>query len=67
MTMVLDPKKPLSCSAGFEGGTLTFMPPELLMPSLFGVKNPIPTPEGDIYAFGLVIIQVRDRYHGRRL
>ena len=36
------------------------------MPSLFGVKNPIHTPEGDIYTFGLVIFQVRDRYHGRR-
>ena len=66
MTVVQDPRKPLSCSADFEGGTLAFMPPELLIPSLFDVKNPTPTPEGDIYAFGLVIFQVRDKYYGRQ-
>jgi len=58
MTMVLDPNKPMSCSAQLEGGTITFMSPELLVPSVFGVKNPFPTPEADIYAFGLVILQV---------
>ena len=58
MTMVLDPNKPMSCSMQLEGGTITFMSPELLVPSMFGIKNPIPTPEADIYAFGLVILQV---------
>ena len=64
MTMVFDPHKPMSCSVQLEGGTLTFMPPELLMPSLFGVKNPTPTPEADIYAFGLVTFQVCEEHGG---
>ena len=54
----------MSCSAQLEGGTLSFMSPELLMPSVFGLKDQIPTPEADIYAFGLVILQVCDKYHG---
>ena len=58
MTMVLDSNKPMSCSAQLEGGTITFMSPELLLPSMFGIKNSIPNPEADIYAFGLVIFQV---------
>ena len=58
MTMVLDSNKPMSCSAQLEGGTLNFMSPELLVPSMFGIKNSIPNPEADIYAFGLVILQV---------
>jgi hypothetical protein len=58
MAMVLDPKQPMSCSAQLEGGTTTFMSPELLVPSMFGVKSSVPTPEADIYAFGLVIFQV---------
>ena len=67
MTMVLDPNRPMSCSAQFEGGTLSFMPPELLVPSMFGVDNPIPTPEADIYAFGLVISQVCEGHGGSML
>ena len=58
MTMVLDPVYPLSCSAQLEGGTLMFMSPELLMPTVFDMKDGVPTPEADIYAFGLVIFQV---------
>ncbi|KAF9789243.1 kinase-like domain-containing protein [Thelephora terrestris] len=58
MTMVLDPQKPMSCSATLEGGTTTFMPPEILMPSVYGLDNAIPTQKGDIYALGLVVFQV---------
>jgi hypothetical protein len=58
MTMVSDPKQPMSCSAQLEGGTMMFMSPELLVPSKFGMKDSVPTPEADIYAFGLVIFQV---------
>jgi hypothetical protein len=58
MTTVLDPDQPMSCSAQLEGGTMTFMSPELLQPSKFGRSDSVPTPEGDIYAFGLVIFQV---------
>jgi serine/threonine protein kinase len=57
-TMVLDPQNPMSSSLTLEGGTMTFMAPELLAPSKYGFKNAVPTQEGDIYAFGLVILQV---------
>ena len=67
MTVVLDPVQPMSCSAQLEGGTLTFMSPELLMPSMFGMKDSLPTPEGDIYAFGLVTFQVCEQDLGYRL
>ena len=66
MTMVLDPVQPLSCSAQLEGGTMTFMSPELLVPSKFGMKDSVPTPEGDIYAFGLVTFQVCEQDLGYR-
>ena len=58
MTTVLDPGQPLSCSARLEGGTMAFLSPELWMPSKFGMNDPVPRPESDIYAFGLVIFQV---------
>lgn len=61
MTMVLDPDHPMSCSAQLEGGTMMFMSPELLAPQKFGVKNSIPTPQSDVYAFGLLIFQVRKK------
>jgi hypothetical protein len=64
MTMVLDPEQPISCSAQLEGGTMMFMSPELLIPSRFGLKDSVPMPEGDIYAFGLVIFQVCEQDHG---
>ena len=57
-TMVLDPQNPMSSSLKLEGGTMTFMAPELLAPSKYGLNGAIPTREGDIYAFGLVILQV---------
>ena len=66
MTLILDPAHPISCSANLEGGTMTFMSPELLVPSKFGIENAIPTPEGDIYAFSLVTFQVREQDTGYR-
>lgn len=59
MTMILDPDHPVSCSVRLEGGTTTFMAPELLMPSKFDANDSLPTTEADIYAFGIVIFQVR--------
>ena len=35
-----------------------FMPPELLVPSKFGMPDSMPTTEADVYAFGFVIFQV---------
>jgi len=64
MTMVLDPDHPMSCSTELEGGTMRFMPPELLGPEKFGMKNSKPTTQGDIYAFGLVIFQVCEEVVG---
>ena len=61
MNMVLDPDQPVAYSAQLEGGTTTFMSPELLAPQRFGMTVSTPTPEADIYAFGLVIFQVRER------
>ena len=46
---------------------MIFMSPELLVPSKFGMKNSIPTPEADIYAFGLVVFQVREPRRNYRL
>ena len=66
MTMVLDPDHPMSCSAQLEGGTLMFMSPELLAPQNFGMKHSIPTPQSDVYAFGLVIFQVRGNDYGHK-
>jgi len=67
MTMVLDPNHPMSCSAQLEGGTMTFMAPELVAPTKFGLKESTPTRQADIYAFGLVIFQVYEEDHGCRL
>ena len=57
-TMALDLQDPMSSSLELEGGTMAFSAPELLDPSKFGLKNAVPTQEGDIYAFSLVILQV---------
>ena len=67
MTIVLDPGQLMSCCASLEGGTLTFMSPELLLPSKFGMKDSIPTPEADIYAFGLVTFQAHEQDFDCRL
>jgi serine/threonine protein kinase len=64
MTMVLDPSGRMSCSAQLEGGTVIFMSPELLVPGKFGITGLGPTPEADIYAFGLVIYQVCEQDRG---
>ena len=64
MTMVLDPKQPLSCSAQLEGGTTKFMAPELLVPSKYGSTDSAPTQKSDVYAFGLVIYHVRNQDRG---
>ena len=58
ITMAFDSVQPMSWSMQFEGGTTTFISPELLAPSRFGKRESVPTPEADIYAFGMVIFQV---------
>ena len=56
--MVLDPELSMSAHAMAEGGTFSFMAPELLAPAKFGLETSIPTREADIFAFGLFVIQV---------
>jgi len=66
MTAVLDPDQRMACSAQLEGGMVTFMSPELLVPEMYGMTTARPSPQADIYAFGLVIFQVREQdreYH----
>ncbi|KAF9789223.1 hypothetical protein BJ322DRAFT_1017929 [Thelephora terrestris] len=56
---------PTACLADFgfttlshaARGTMTFMAPELLASSNYGLTNSVPTQEADIYAFGLVLFQ----------
>ena len=64
MAAVPDPAQQIAHSAQLEGGTMTFMAPELLIPEEFDKKDAIPTPQSDIYAFGLVVFQVREQGYG---
>lgn len=43
---------------------MTFMSPELLIPEEVGRSGPTPTPQADVYAFGLVIFQVCEEVYG---
>jgi hypothetical protein len=56
----LDPRNPTGDLPvlTLEGSWMTFMAPELFAYYEFGLENPVLTKEGDIYAFGLVILQV---------
>lgn len=56
--MILGPGNSISADLVVEGGTFSFMAPELLDPAKFGSTNSIPTREADIFAFGLVMLQV---------
>jgi hypothetical protein len=42
---------------------MTFMAPELLAPSNYALENSVPTQKADIYAFGLVLLQVSALYY----
>jgi len=63
ISTVSDPVQKLSTSAQTEGGTPWFKSPERLIPEEFGKKDALPTQQADIYAFGLVIFQVRKQGH----
>ena len=66
ITAVVDPGQKLSCSAQLEGGTVQFMAPELLVPEMYGKTGAKSTRQADIYAFGLLIFQVRGQDYGYR-
>ena len=61
ITAALDAGQEVSCSAQIQGGTMKFMAPELLVPEQFGKGAAAPTPQADIYAFGMAIFQVREQ------
>jgi len=67
MGIIPDPTQPMAHSAQLEGGSMTFLSPELLIPEEFGKKNAVPTQESDVYAFGLVIFQVSERGYEHQL
>ena len=64
MNVVPDPYKYAACSFESQRGTITFLSPELLVPSMFNLNDSIPSQEADIYAFGLVIFLVSEKHHG---
>ena len=66
-TVVFDPREPMSSSFTLEGGTMIFMAPELLAPSKYHLEKVVPTREGDIYAFALVILQVVTLYRRQQV
>ena len=59
--MVLDSDHSMPAHAMAEGGTFS----ELLVPTKFGLGSSIPTWEADIFAFGLVVLQVSRPDHRR--
>ena len=64
-TMAFGPGGRWSRSAQVESD-MVFMAPELLMPKEFQKEDGIPTPQADIYAFGMVIFQVCEQEHKYR-
>ena len=45
-------------SSSEERGTPSFMAPELLLPTEFGLEKGVPSKEADVYALGMTIYQV---------
>jgi hypothetical protein len=59
MTIVQDPSLGMESSKSeLGGGTTSFMAPQLLVPSMFGLEKCTPTKESDIYAMAMAIYQV---------
>jgi serine/threonine protein kinase len=61
MTIVSDPSTAhayTSTNSATVGGTVRWMAPELLYPEHFGLEHTNPTRSSDIYALGMVILEV---------
>ena len=58
MTIVYDEADGPDGTSALCGGTMHFMAPELLSPNKFGKAKCQVSKEADIYAFGMVILQV---------
>ena len=58
MTIVYDEADGPESTSALGGGTTPFMAPELLCPGEFGKAKCEVSKEADVYAFGMVILQV---------
>jgi len=58
MTIAYDDADGPESTSALGGGTTPFMAPELLAPSKFGKIKCQVSREADVYAFGMVILQV---------
>ena len=58
MTIVYDEDDGPDSTSALGGGTMSFMAPELLSPTRFGKVKCEVSKEADVYAFGMVILQV---------
>lgn len=59
MTIVSDhTTKTVETSSGSGRGTARWMSPELVYPELFELKTRYPTKASDVYALGMVILEV---------
>ena len=58
MAIVYDDADGPESTSALGGGTTPFMAPELLSPSMFGKTKCQVSKEADVYAFGMVILQV---------
>ena len=61
MTIVYDDADGPENTSALGGGTTPFMAPELLSPSMFGKAKCQVSKEADVYAFAMVVLQVRFR------
>jgi len=59
MTIAYDDSSGPGTTSALGGGTTPFMAPELLAPSKFEKPRCQVSKEADVYAFGMVILQVR--------
>lgn len=63
MAIVLDPDRSVSTYAMVNGGTVSFVAPELLAHEIFGWESLILVREADVFTFGLVPPQVSPLNH----
>jgi serine/threonine protein kinase len=59
MAAALDPNASVAETSATSGGTMRWMAPELLSPGHFGLSRTELTMASDIYALGMVILEVR--------
>ena len=59
MTIVYNDAGGSGRTSALGAGTTSFMAPELLSPPTFGKTKYQASKEADVYAFGMVILQVR--------